>query len=117
MGLLDQEIVGGTVSVELNDSIGPYLQSSKGVLQDDPYLLSFLNIGVDCLTKKSYSSSIKWTMKGLVRDLIPNGASILQYGYDTIPCLEENPEYDLNHKLLLYLSEVMPGLKNQFPLS
>ena len=56
-------------------------------------------------------------MKGLASDLIPNGASILQYGYDTIPCFEDNPEYDLNLKLLLYLSEVMSGLQNQFPLS
>ena len=51
---------------------------------------------------------------GLAENLIPKGVAILQYADDTIICLKNNVEKARNMKLLLYLYEVMPGLKINF---
>lgn len=47
-------------------------------------------------------------------DLIEHGIVISQYADDTILCFEDNPRDALNIKLLLYLFEVMSGLKIHF---
>lgn len=46
--------------------------------------------------------------------LIPKGVAILQYADDTILCLENSIEMARNVKLLLYLYEIMSGLKINF---
>lgn len=79
-----------------------------------PCLRSSFNIGVDSLTKMVTQPQENGLLKGLPSDLIPNGVSILQYVDDIIPCFENNPEYDLNLNLLLYLSELSRGLKINF---
>ena len=40
---------------------------------------------------------------------------ILQYADDTVLCVEHNPEKALNVKLLLYMFELMSGLKIKVP--
>lgn len=50
-------------------------------------------------------------------DLIPNGVAVLQYADDTIICLEHDLEKAVNVKLLLYLFELMSGLKVNFQKS
>jgi mannosylglycoprotein endo-beta-mannosidase len=50
----------------------------------------------------------------LVADLIPNSVAILQYTDDTILCFEHYPEKAINVKLLLYVFELMSGLKINF---
>jgi len=54
---------------------------------------------------------------GLAHNLIDNGVAILQYADDTIICLEEDLEVARNMKLLLYLYEIMSGLKINFSKS
>ena len=49
--------------------------------------------------------------KGLAADLIPNVVAIPQYAYDIVLWFEDNPWNDLNIKMLMYLFEVMSGLK------
>jgi len=51
---------------------------------------------------------------GLAKNLIPKGVAILQYADDTIICLKNDVEKARNMKLLLYLYEVMSGLKINF---
>jgi hypothetical protein len=51
---------------------------------------------------------------GLACNLINNGVAILQYDDDTIICLKEDIENARNMKLLLYLYEMMSGLKINF---
>jgi hypothetical protein len=51
---------------------------------------------------------------GLADKLIPRGVVILQYADDTIICLRDDVESARNMKLLLYLYEMMSGLKINF---
>jgi len=46
--------------------------------------------------------------------LIPHGVAILQYADDTIIYLEEDYENARNMKILLYIYEIMTGLKINF---
>jgi len=54
---------------------------------------------------------------GLASNIIPNGVAILQYADDTIICLKHDLEMARNMKLLLYLYELMSGLKINFDKS
>lgn len=54
---------------------------------------------------------------GLAPDLIPKGVAVLQYADDTIICLDHNFDNALNLKLLLYILEMMSGLKVNFQKS
>ena len=100
--------------MKLNDEVGPYFQSSKGVRQGDPFSPFLFNLAADCLTKMILKAQQNGLFKGLASDLIPNGVAILQYADDTILCFEDNIRNALNIKLLLYLFEVMSGLKINF---
>ena len=48
---IKQVVTGGTVSVKLNNSIGPYIKSYKGVRQGDPRSPILFNLVADCLTR------------------------------------------------------------------
>lgn len=54
---------------------------------------------------------------GLAADLIPDGVAILQYADDTIICIEDDVDKAANLKLLLYMFEMMSGLKVNFQKS
>ena len=56
-------------------------------------------------------------LTGLADNLIQHGVAILQYADDTIICLKENLENARNMKILLYLYELMSGLKINFSKS
>lgn len=105
---------GGTVSVKLNNLMGPYFVSHKGVRQGDPLSPVLFNFVADCLTKMVHNVQQSGTITGLADNLIPKGVAILQYADDIILCLENNIETTRNTKLLLYLYEVMSGLKINF---
>jgi len=51
---------------------------------------------------------------GLSDNIIDKGVAILQYADDTIICLKDDMEVARNMKLLLYLYEMMSGLKINF---
>jgi hypothetical protein len=50
----------------------------------------------------------------MIDNLINGGVAILQYADDTIICLKDDFEKARNMKLLLYLYELMSGLKINF---
>lgn len=50
----------------------------------------------------------------LASDLVENGLAILQYADDTVICLQHDEEKAINLKLLLYIFEMMSGLKINF---
>ena len=47
-------------------------------------------------------------------DLIEGGVAILQYADDTVICFEHDKDASVNLKLLLYMFELMSGLKINF---
>lgn len=104
----------GTVSVKINNSVGPYFQSCKGVRQGDSISPFLFILAVECLTKMILNAQKNGLFSGLAADLIPNGIAVLQYADDTIICIEDGIDKAVNLKLLLYLFELMSGLKISF---
>jgi hypothetical protein len=52
--------------------------------------------------------------KGLADNLVEHGVAILQYAYDTILLIQDDVEGANNLKLLMYIFEIMSGLKINF---
>jgi hypothetical protein len=71
----------------------------------------------DCLTRMVRKAQNHGLITGLANNLIPGGVAILQYADDTIFCLKDDMDNDRNVKLLLYLYEMMSGLKINFTKS
>jgi hypothetical protein len=107
----------GTVAVKVNNQVGPYFQSGKGLRQSDPLSPLLFNFVVDCLTKMVIKAQSNDRITGLISNLILKRVAILQYADDTIMCLENNLEKTRNVKLLLYIYDQMSGLKINFEKS
>jgi hypothetical protein len=112
-----QILHNGTVSVKINNTLGPYFQSAKGVRQGDPLSPFLFNSVVQCLTKMVLEAQSNDLVVGLCPDLIDKGVPIMQYADDTVLCFSHDLEKALNIKLLLYLFELMSGLKINFQKS
>jgi len=107
-------VTGGTVYVKLNNVEGPYFVSHKGVRQGDPLSPILFNFVADCLARMVRQAQQNGLLCGLTDNLIPKEVAILQYADDTIIYLKDDLEMARNMKLLLYLYEVMSGLKINF---
>jgi hypothetical protein len=112
-----QVVFGGTVSIKLNDSCGPYFKSFKWVRQGDPLSPIHFNFSTDCLTRMVLKAQDNGLFNGLAEHIIPKGVAILQYADDTIICLKHDLEGARNMKLLLYMFEMIAGLKINFSKS
>jgi hypothetical protein len=86
----------------------------KGVRQGDPLSPVLFNFVADCLAKMVRQAQRNGLLCGLADNLITTGVVILQYADDTIICLKKDIETARNMKLLLYLYEMMSGLKINF---
>lgn len=113
-GWIQEVVSGGTVSVKLNNLIGPYIKSYKGVRQGDPLSPILFNFVADGLTRMILKAQSNDLFCGLVDHIITKGIAVLQYADDTIICLKHSLEGARNLKLLLYMYEVMAGLKINF---
>ena len=92
--------------------MGPYIKSYKGVRQGDPLspiLFNFVACGLSRMIFKAQSNNL---FCGLIDLIIDRGVAVLlQYADDTIICLKHSIEGASNLKLLLYMNELMAGLK------
>jgi hypothetical protein len=75
---------GGTISVKVNNKIGKYIKSFKGVRQGDPLSPILFNFVADCLTGLIHKAQENNLIIGLISHIIPKGVAILQYADDTI---------------------------------
>jgi hypothetical protein len=116
-GWIRKVLHNGTVSVKLNNTCGPYFQSCKGVRQGDPLSPTLFNLAGECLTKMIINAQKNGLLVGMVPDLIENGVAVLQYADDTVLCLSHDLEKAVNLKLLLYMFELMSGLKINYAKS
>ena len=85
-------ISGGSVAININDEVGPYFQTKKGVRQGDPLSPILFNIVSDMLTLFINRAKAEDQLSGVVPHLIEGGLSILQYVDDTILFLDHNLE-------------------------
>jgi hypothetical protein len=69
----EQILRNGIVSVKINNVIGPYIQSSKGVRQGDPLSPFLFNLAAQCLAKMVLEAYANGLILGLAPDLIDNG--------------------------------------------
>ena len=76
--------VGGNVGKKVNDQVGSYFQTKKGLRQGDPLSPILFNIIVDMLAIIVSRAKEHGQVKGVVPNLIDGGLSILQYAYDTL---------------------------------
>uniref|UniRef100_A0A453KRB4 Reverse transcriptase domain-containing protein n=1 Tax=Aegilops tauschii subsp. strangulata TaxID=200361 RepID=A0A453KRB4_AEGTS len=87
-GWIGQILRNGIVSVKINNTLGPYFQSSKGVRQGDSISPFLFNLAAECLSKMILNAHKNGLFNGLAADLIPNGIAVLQYADDTVLCIE-----------------------------
>jgi hypothetical protein len=87
----------GSVGVKMNDDIGHYFQTHKGLRQGDPLSLILFNLVVDMLAILITRGKEDGQVEGLMPHLVDRGISILQYANDTIIRMD----HDLEKKNLI----------------
>ena len=110
-------IKGGNVGIKVNDQVGSYFQTKKGLRQGDPLSPILFNIVVDMLAIIVSKSKEDSKVKGVVPNLIDGGLSVLQYADNTIIFMDHDIEQAKNLKLLLCAFEQLSGLKINFQKS
>ncbi|WVZ96489.1 hypothetical protein U9M48_042121 [Paspalum notatum var. saurae] len=107
-------VQGGNVGIKVNDQLGNYFQTKKGLRQGDPMSSILFNIVVDMLAILVARAKEDGQIKGVVPHLVDDGLSILQYADDTIIFMDHDIEQGKNMKLLLCVFEQLSGLKINF---
>jgi hypothetical protein len=101
----------------MNDKVGPYFTSHKGVRQGDPFASFLFNMAANSLAKMINLAQQNGLITGLAGNLIHQGVAVLQYADDTILLIQDDAQQAVNLKLLLYIFESMSGLKINFEKS
>ena len=107
-------VQGGSVGIRVNDDIGHYFQTLKGLRQGDPLSPLLFNLVVDMLAILISRAKEDGQVGGLVPHLVEGGVSILQYADDTILFMEHDIAKAVNMKLILAFFEQLSGLKINF---
>jgi hypothetical protein len=104
----------GSVGIRVNNDIGHYFQSRKGLRQGDPLSPILFNIVADMLAIMIARAKEDGQVDGLIPYLVEGGVSILQYADKTIIFMDHNIEKALNMKLILCIFEELSDLKINF---
>jgi hypothetical protein len=102
------------VGIRVNNDIGHYFQTKKGLRQGDPMSPILFNIVADMLAILIARANEDGQVEGLIPHLVDGGLSILQYADDTILFMQHDLEKALNMKLVLCIFEQLSGLKINF---
>jgi hypothetical protein len=108
---IEQFVSRGSVGIKVNDDIGHYFQTKKGLRQGDPLSPTLFNIIADILAILIARAKEDGQIGGLIPHLVEGGVSILQYADDTILFLEHDVTKAMHLKLILSLFEQLSGLK------
>jgi len=107
-------ISGGSVAINVNDDVGHFFQTRKGLQQGYPLSPLLFNIVADMLAILMNRAKVDGQISGVVPHLIDGGLSILQYADDTILFMDHDLEKARNLNLLLCAFEQVSGLKINF---
>jgi hypothetical protein len=99
------------VAINVNDEVGHYFQTNKGLRQGNSLSLLPFNIVADMLAIIIKRENIKGQVSGVVPHFIDGGVYILQFVDDIILFLEHDLEKAHNMKLLPFAFEQISGLK------
>ena len=111
---VDSFIQKGSVGIKVNDDIGHFFQTRKGLRQGDSMSPVLFNIVADMLAVLIGRAKECGQVGGLIPHLVEGGIFVLQYADDTIIFMEHNLDKARNMKLLLCLFEQLSGLKINF---
>ena len=111
---IEEMVTGGSVGIKVNDKIGPYFQTKRGLHQGDPMSPILFNIVADMLALIINRAKADGQIRGVIPHLLDDGLSILQYADDTIIFFDHDLEQAKNLKLLLVAFEQLSGLKINF---
>jgi hypothetical protein len=112
--LINDFMSGGSVAIRVNDDIGRYFQTRKGLRQGDQLSPMLFNIVVDMLAILIERAKADGQIEGVIPHLVYGGLLILQYADDTILFMEHDLEKAQNLKLILAAFEQLSGLKINF---
>jgi hypothetical protein len=104
----------GSVCVQVNDELGHFFQTRKGLRQGDPLSPILFILVADMLALLIERAKKLGFLDGLVTHLVEDALSILQYADDTILFLEDDPVKAKGMKLVLSAFEKLSGLKINF---
>lgn len=104
----------GHVGVRVNDKIGPYFKTFKGLRQGYALSLFFFYIATDALAVIMNKANEHGLMKGMLGENLYNGVNMLQYVDDSIFLLDDDLDSARNLKMMLCAFEQMSGLKINF---
>jgi hypothetical protein len=95
----------GSVGIKVNDDIGHYFQTMKGLRQGDPLSPLLFNLVADMLAIIIDRAKDNGDFRGVVPHLFDDGISILQYADDTILFMDHDLNHAKNLKLVLSVFE------------
>jgi hypothetical protein len=96
--------------VKVNNNVGCYFQTKKGLWQGDPLSPVLFNLVADMLAIFITRAKEDGQIQGLIPRLVDGGLSILQYADDTILFMEHDLEQAKNMKIILCAFEQLSGL-------
>src|SRR4051812_31289871 len=89
-------VSGGSVAVNVNDEIGRFFQTKKGLRQGHPLSPILFNIVADMLAIMIERAKLDGQNEGIVPHLMDGGLSILQYADDTILSMDHDLDKTVN---------------------
>jgi hypothetical protein len=107
-------VYGGSVAVKVNNDVGHYFLTKKGLQHGDPLSPILFNLVADMLAIFITRAKEDGQIQGLIPHLVEDGLSILQYADDTILFLEHDLEQAKNLKIILCAFEQLSCLKINF---
>jgi hypothetical protein len=111
---VDNVIPKGSVCVQINDELGHFFQTKKGLRQGDPLSPILFNLVANMLAVLIERAKNLGFIDGLVPHLVDDGLSILQYADDTILFLKDDLGKAKGLKLVLSAFEKLSSLKINF---
>jgi hypothetical protein len=76
--LINSFVSGGSVAIKVNDDVGTYFQTLKGLRQGDPLSPMLFNIVADMLAIMIKRAKNDGLIEGVIPHLVDGGLSILQ---------------------------------------